>query len=256
MTGVDAHYVYPSMENLFRESPAITCRLKDRPFGSTSIYAQWNVFRLAAENGVKVMLDGQGADEALMGYHGFFGTRFSDLFCRCQFLRLWREIMDTKNIHGYSAVESLTNLTRALLSQSLGTPLIKLVGRNYRAPAWLNLAVPGTETNSHVQNLGSYSNSLHSLSYEQLTVTSIPLLLHWEDRDSMAHSIESRVPFLDYRLVEFMLGLPDEFKLSDGITKRVLREGMSGVLPDRIRDRMDKLGFVTPEASVGQRTGP
>ena len=63
----------------------------------------------------------------------------------------------------------------------------------------------------------------------------------------MAHSIESRVPFLDYRLVEFVLGLPDEHKLSCGITKRVLRAGMSGVLPDMIRDRMDKLGFVTPE---------
>ncbi|MEN6621163.1 MAG: asparagine synthase-related protein [Smithella sp.] len=80
-----------------------------------------------------------------------------------------------------------------------------------------------------------------------MTATSIPTLLHYEDRDSMAHSVESRVPFLDYRLVEFVLGLPDEFKLSNGVTKRVLREGMSGLLPDTIRDRMDKLGFVTPE---------
>lgn len=63
----------------------------------------------------------------------------------------------------------------------------------------------------------------------------------------MAHSVESRVPFLDYRLIEFVVGLPDDFKLSDGITKRVLRTGMSGILPDEIRDRMDKLGFVTPE---------
>lgn len=63
----------------------------------------------------------------------------------------------------------------------------------------------------------------------------------------MAHSIESRVPFLDYRLVEFVLGLPDAYKLSCGITKRVQRAAMSGILPDAIRDRMDKLGFVTPE---------
>jgi asparagine synthase (glutamine-hydrolysing) len=63
----------------------------------------------------------------------------------------------------------------------------------------------------------------------------------------MAHSVESRVPFLDFRLVEFVLGLPDDFKLSGGVTKRVLRAGMSNILPDRIRDRVDKLGFVTPE---------
>ena len=75
----------------------------------------------------------------------------------------------------------------------------------------------------------------------------LQMLLHWEDRDSMAHSIESRVPFLDYRLVEFVLGLPDEFKLAGGMTKKVLREAMRGVLPDEIRTRVDKLGFVTPE---------
>jgi asparagine synthase (glutamine-hydrolysing) len=73
------------------------------------------------------------------------------------------------------------------------------------------------------------------------------MLLHWEDRDSMAHSIEARVPFLDYRLVEFVLGLPDEFKIAGGTTKRALREGMRGLLPERVRARVDKLGFVTPE---------
>jgi asparagine synthase (glutamine-hydrolysing) len=72
----------------------------------------------------------------------------------------------------------------------------------------------------------------------------------------MGHSIESRVPFLDYRLVEFVLGLPDEYKLSGGVTKRVLRQGMSGILPDAIRDRLDKLGFVTPEETWLRETAP
>jgi len=73
------------------------------------------------------------------------------------------------------------------------------------------------------------------------------MLLHWEDRDSMAHSIEARIPFLDYRLVEFVLGLPTEFKISGGVTKRVLRESMRGLVPERVRTRMDKMGFVTAE---------
>ena len=63
----------------------------------------------------------------------------------------------------------------------------------------------------------------------------------------MAHSIESRVPFLDHRVVEFALGLPDHYKLGGGVTKRVLRAAMSAVLPERIRDRIDKLAFETPE---------
>jgi asparagine synthase (glutamine-hydrolysing) len=73
------------------------------------------------------------------------------------------------------------------------------------------------------------------------------MLLHWEDRDSMAHSVEARVPFLDHRLVEFVLGLPEDYKIAGGQTKRVLREGMRAILPEKIRARTDKLGFVTPE---------
>jgi asparagine synthase (glutamine-hydrolysing) len=75
----------------------------------------------------------------------------------------------------------------------------------------------------------------------------LSMLLHWEDRDSMAHSIESRVPFLDYRLVEFLFSLPSNYKIKDGITKRILRDGLQGILPDKIRNRMSKLGFATPE---------
>jgi asparagine synthase (glutamine-hydrolysing) len=73
------------------------------------------------------------------------------------------------------------------------------------------------------------------------------MLLHWEDRNSMAHGIEARLPFLDYRLVEFNLGLPPEYKIYNGMTKFILREAMHGVLPDKISRRVDKLGFVTPE---------
>ena len=72
-------------------------------------------------------------------------------------------------------------------------------------------------------------------------------MLHWEDRNSMAHSIEARVPFLDFRLVEFVLGLPDDYKIRRGRTKAVLREGLRGIVPDAVLDRRDKMGFVTPE---------
>jgi asparagine synthase (glutamine-hydrolysing) len=80
-----------------------------------------------------------------------------------------------------------------------------------------------------------------------LTSWNVTLLLHWEDRNSMAHSIEARVPFLDHRLVEFSIGLGDRHKIVGGDTKRVLRRGMKGFLPERIRTRRDKLGFATPE---------
>jgi asparagine synthase (glutamine-hydrolysing) len=100
------------------------------------------------------------------------------------------------------------------------------------------------------------SLSVGELSYQQLTRTNLQMLLHWEDRDSMAHSVEARVPFLDHHLVEFVLGLPDSYKLHRGVTKRVLREGLRGVLPESIRDRMSKLGFSTPEEHWVRQVAP
>ena len=76
---------------------------------------------------------------------------------------------------------------------------------------------------------------------------SMASLLHYEDRDSMAHSIESRVPFLDYKLVESIYAMPMQYKIRNGVTKAVLRDGLKGILPDKIRNRISKLGFVTPE---------
>jgi asparagine synthase (glutamine-hydrolysing) len=86
--------------------------------------------------------------------------------------------------------------------------------------------------------------------------TSVPMLLHWEDRDSMAHSVESRLPFLDFRVVELLMGLPAEMKISDAITKQVLREAMCGILPESIRMRTDKMGFVTPEETWIRNMAP
>jgi asparagine synthase (glutamine-hydrolysing) len=95
--------------------------------------------------------------------------------------------------------------------------------------------------------LGSAA-SIHDQSRMQLMSSHLPLLLHYEDRGSMAYSVEARVPFLDHRVVELHLALPDDLKIRDGETKAVLREAMRGVLPEVVRSRQDKMGFVTPES--------
>jgi asparagine synthase (glutamine-hydrolysing) len=98
--------------------------------------------------------------------------------------------------------------------------------------------------------------SAQDLSLKLITGAHLPMLLHWEDRNSMAHSIEARVPFLDYRLVEFLLGLPDRYKIRDGLTKAVLRQGLQGTVPAPILQRQDKMGFVTPEEVWIKQMGP
>jgi asparagine synthase (glutamine-hydrolysing) len=255
-TGTDAHFVYPSLEELFPLLDRITWH-QDEPFGSTSIYAQWHVFRLAAENGVRVMLDGQGADEQLAGYHGFFAARYSDLLRGLRWTTLWQEVQRARELHGHPPLLSVKYALNGVLPEWLRQPLRRFAGRPANNVPWLDMAALGAESGDPFRRIASSgSTSVAAMSRAQLTATSLPMLLHWEDRDSMAHSVEARVPFLDYRLVEFVLGLPDDYKIAGGVTKRVLRDGMRGVLPEKIRTRIDKLGFVTPEEVWLREDGP
>lgn len=245
-TGATPHHVVPDPAELLAELEAITWH-QDEPFGSTSIFAQWCVFRLARQNGVAVMLDGQGADEALGGYHGYFAPRLAGLLRRGRWPTFWREAAKLRGLHGQTWREQAKLLANEILPSATADYLRSLIGRTVRAPAFLNLGRLGAEPVALHADSVDLRDPVRSLGIAQLTSLNLPMLLHWEDRDSMAHGVEARLPFLDYRLVEFCLGLPEEFKLADGWTKRVLREGMRGRLPDRIRERRDKLGFATAE---------
>lgn len=245
-TDVEAHYIYPSYENLFDILIDLTWH-QDEPFGSTSIFAQWCVFALAAKEGVKVMLDGQGADEQLAGYHNYFAPYLTGLFKRLSIitgLREWRMIHDK---HGYSHLTLLRWILGNCLPTMVMRPIARLMKRESFSSNWLNIKKLSAISSDPFQKHQARTTCVQTLSHAQLTAMNLQMLLHWEDRDSMAHSIESRLPFLDYRLVEYALGLPDSFKINSGVTKQVLRAGMQGILPEMIRQRLDKLGFVTPE---------
>ncbi len=112
---------------------------------------------------------------------------------------------------------------------------------------WLNKAFASRFGEMQAPEVQSGKNLLDNFLYLTLFATSVPSLLRFEDRNSMAHSIESRVPFLDYRMAEFLFSTPDEEKIHNGMTKRILRDAMAGVLPESIRNRTDKIGFSTPE---------
>jgi asparagine synthase (glutamine-hydrolysing) len=246
-TDVTSHETVPPLDELFETLPQLTWH-QDEPFASTSIYAQWHVFRLAKVHGVKVMLDGQGADELLAGYHGYFGPRLAGLLRRGRLFALSDEIAAMRRLHNYSPAFAIKVMSDMLLPDRLRQYLRQVAGKSSAAPVgWLDMELLGASPGDPYLAAGARTGVIADLSRSQLLNTHLPMLLHWEDRDSMAHSVEARVPFLDYRLVEFALGLPEEFKLRQGVTKLVLRESMRGTLPERIRQRMDKLGFVTPE---------
>jgi asparagine synthase (glutamine-hydrolysing) len=254
-TGLDAHYVYPSLDHLFDSLEDIIWH-QDEPFGSASIYAQRNVFGLAAQNGVKVMLDGQGADEYLAGYHTFFAVRQASLLRKLRLAGFLSDIRATGRLHNYTFLNSARNMASLILPAWQR----KLVSYAFQGseldPSWLDLRRMGARARNPLSLYGEKPGSVLELSLLQLSSSSLPMLLHWEDRNSMSFSIEARVPFLDFRVVEFCLGLPEEYKLKNGITKRVLREAMNGILPEKVRLRRDKIGFATPEQNWIKKQDP
>ena len=243
-TNVIGHYTYPKLDDLVEELNEIIWH-QDEPFGSTSIYAQWEVFKLVKKHQVKVMLDGQGSDEQLAGYTGFHSVRFYELLKNYRLLTLWKELRLCKRLHRISFPTKL--LLDQLLPDLIKQPLRKLLKKQTTSAPWLNLKFLNTNERDPNQIRNPAVCPLQKLCYSQVTRTSLPMLLHFEDRDSMAHSIEARTPFLDYRLVEFTQSLPTDYKLSDGVSKQVLRSGLKGVLPEKIRRRISKLAFATPE---------
>lgn len=245
-TGVQNRMVYPAMADLAAEWDQLI-QYQDEPFGSTSIYAQWRVFKLAAEHGIKVMLDGQGADELLAGYPSYFGPHLASQIMRGR----WRTLVhETRCLHrccgtGYGQLAAKMSL--ALMPDHWRTALIKAAQSAVFVPSCIDLARLGISRAETLETGHGTMRSVGQMSRNQLLASRLPQLLHWEDRDSMAHSVEARVPFLDYRLVEWLFGLPDDFKLSEGTTKRILREAMRGLVPEPVLARTDKMGFVTPE---------
>ncbi|MEX2181715.1 MAG: asparagine synthase (glutamine-hydrolyzing) [Gemmatimonadaceae bacterium] len=247
--GAHIHAVRPEPSELSADLARVI-RAQGEPFGSPSIYAQYRVFRLAAQQGIKVMLNGQGADELLAGYPPYLGARLAGLVRRGAIGQALRLLRRTSTSPGPSFGTRVMHVADFLLPSPTQGPLRRLVGREL-LPSWMDA--------SWFAERGAAPRSVKHTSGEDvfwdemargLSETSLPHLLRYDDRNSMAASIESRVPFLTAPLVDFCWSLPEEFLLDDyGVSKRVFRDAMRGLVPDPILDRRDKVGFVTPVAS-------
>jgi asparagine synthase (glutamine-hydrolysing) len=226
----------------------VLLKAQEEPFGSTTIYAQHRVFRLASEAGIKVMLDGQGADELLGGYRYYIGAQFASLVRQHRFLDALRLLRSARKLPDSGVVQLLLCSADYFLPKEWQKPLRAMIAKEF-TPNWVHAAwfrENGGETAN--VNYCSGPHVLRSALLRTLTETSLPHLLRYEDRNSMAFSIESRVPFLTPQLAEFVLSLPEEYIVAlDGTSKAVFRRAMRGIVPQAILDRKDKIGFATPE---------
>ena len=211
---------------------------QEHPFVGPSIYAQWCVMRLAADSGVTVLLDGQGADESLAGYLVSQGFHYRDLFSQLRWITL------LKSARTQAQKGGLRSLTALLLPErpaifghlALSEPLAL-------HPEFASLACcPPSRTKAR------FKSALHNELYQQLRCSMLPKLLRFADRSSMAFSREVRLPYLDHRVVEYLFAIPELQKISNATTKFVLRNAMRGRLPDAVTNRVDKKGFETPQS--------
>ena len=244
-TQVEATYLYPESAGFFETLPDLVWH-HDEPFDSHGIYAYWRMMEQVREDRMKVILNGQGADEQLGGYAPFLGVRLAGLLRRGQWGAFVQEVRKFAKSQNRSQVELAMRAVDGLLPESLRQWLRRQSGNMSTRPDWFDWRRLGAEPQDTFWQMGARQGDVRNLSLKQLSGTNLQMLLHYEDRLSMAHSVEVRVPFLDYRVVEGITGFPEEQKLSDGEMKRVLREAMREVLPEVVRTRPDKQGFSTP----------
>lgn len=230
------YFTNPGADSLMTDlAEFVECH--SEPVATLGPYAQFKVMQLAKEH-VKVTLDGQGADEELAGYHYFFGAYFRELLSKAQYARLSSEIMAYLRRH-----QSLSAI--GYLGLYVAPPFLKnflsKVSHNFVTDEFYQTGKKCSDVRLNLYNPKNLNESLlQHFEYK------LEHLLKWEDHNSMWHSIESRVPFLDHNLVERTLSLPSEEILNKATTKVILREAMKGILPEKIRKRQDKIGFATP----------
>lgn len=241
--GINTNLIEVRGESLLADWEKL-CHHQEEPFGSASVYAQYRVYEGAARHQLKVLLDGQGADETLAGYHRYYKWYWQELF-RKRKLRKSGEIQAARKLgvdepftyknriaawfpSFASIVMERHYLLKAIRQEDLSRAFVKYQSREaYYTP-------PDHFTLNGVLHFNCFVHGLEEL-------------LRFADRNAMAHGREVRLPFLSHRLAEFVFSLPSSYKIRNGWTKWLLRESMKDRLPAEVTWRKDKVGFEPPQ---------
>jgi asparagine synthase (glutamine-hydrolysing) len=219
-------------------------RRQEEPVTSASVLAQYKVFQLAKQNGVTVLLDGQGADEVLGGYHKYYKWYWQELY-RNRKLKTSKELKTAREL-GITEPFGFKNKIAALLPEFSAGILQTRKSKKAFSHPYLDREFAFSNKQEFYYSVPA-SFDLNGSLYYNTFVNGLEELLRFADRNSMAHAVEVRLPFLDHLLVEFLFSLPPEFKIHEGWTKWLLRKSVEDVLPGEIIWRKDKVGFEPPQ---------
>lgn len=238
-TNSKSHFIIPEEKGLLINLQKLIYH-QEEPFPSTSIYAQWCVMSLAKKNKTKVLLDGQGNDE-IFGYDYMTAFYYFELLKTKQFKKLFLELKQFIYKQQHSVKFTLSLFIYLISPNFIQNLIIK------QKTSWLSKSFTKKfEKQSHFQKVFFNAHSLNE-SVNKHIISKLTHLLRYEDKNSMAHSIETRIPFLDHKLVEFVINIPPNQKIKNGENKYILKKAIEKNLPIEITKRNNKIGFETPE---------
>lgn len=227
----------PTYEDFVTTLPEVV-RAQEEPYAGPSINMQWFVMRAARAHGLTVLLDGQGGDETLLGYEKYYAAHVATVWRERGPWAAWGAVSQARR---NNAKLGFLNMAKFLVG-GLSAPA------RYAFYRWRHSYVRNMPVRpAHLTAYAKACLDEFKLQNLEMTSTNLPILLRYEDKNSMAHSIETRLPFLDYRAVEAALAIRAEHKIRGGWSKWVLRRGMADRLPESVTWRKNKFGFEAPE---------
>ncbi len=244
---IDDRYVSPTAEDLIKDLDDLLYH-QDEPIASTSMYAQYRVMKLARENNVTVLLDGQGSDEFMAGYNQYWPVRLREMFIKGDkdYAREKKAVKELLGFEQHIGGNLAFMLKYPRMHKNLAGLKKMLTGsaapESYN-PLNAEYFKPEERKNEPPVNW----SDLNSVLNNSMTRDGLQNLLRYADRNSMAHSREVRLPFLYHKLVEFVFTLPSHYKMNDGWSKLLLRKAQDPYLPAEICWRKEKVGYETPQ---------
>lgn len=229
---LDLHITEPGYDDFINSLEQVVFT-QEEPFGSPSIFMQYYVMEKAKEIGCTVMLDGQGGDETLFGYERYYAVYFASLLRKIKLLSFVKEFIKLESIK-----TPKWKILRSIIMILHGNVLSRVHSTIKKKKLCI-------KSNEKINSLNSFL-TFKKFQVREIMLKNLPALLRYEDKNSMRHSIETRLPFIDYRCVNLCTSLNDRYKFKNGFLKYILRKSINDRLPEEIVWRKNKFGFEAP----------